>query len=158
MRRSTFVIGLTTSLAAVALATLIYNIDSRQSQRADNSARNAVGQVQEIPMTAVQIDRMLEILNEIQYQDLAVPGAEAERGSIERLEYQLAKIDERDRLIFEQASSVLSAAQVEYLFEWYQHDSYRRADALERQKKARADDNPDDLPLHYPGRTDPDIR
>lgn len=107
-------------------------------------------------MTALQRDRMLEILIEIQDQDLVVPGADAERGSIERLEYQLAKMDERERLVFEQATGVLSAEQVEYLFDWYQRDSYRRADALERQKKVRADDNPDGPPLHYPGRTDPD--
>ena len=111
----------------------------------------------EVPMTAAQRDRMLEILIEIQNQDLAVPGSDAERGSIERLENQLAKIDERERLVFEQAASVLSAEQVGYLFEWYQRDSYRRTDALERQKKARANDSADDLPLYYPVRTDPDI-
>ncbi len=51
---------------------------------------------------------------------------------------------------------MLSAEQVGYWFEQYQRDSYRRADALERQKKARADDNAEDLPLHYPGRSYPD--
>ncbi len=51
---------------------------------------------------------------------------------------------------------MISAEQVEYWFEQYQRDSYRRADALERQKKARADDNAEDLPLHYPGRSYPD--
>lgn len=111
----------------------------------------------ELPMTEVEQGRVLEILIDIQDRELALPGADAKRGSIEYLEYRLAKIDERDRLIFEQAASVLSPEQVGYLFAQYQRESYRRADALERQKKARADDNAEDLPLYYPARSSPDI-
>ena len=108
-----------------------------------------------VPITEAQRDRLLEILIEVQDQELALPGADAEKGTIEYLEYLMAKTDERERLIFEQAASILSAEQVGYLFEQYQHDSYRRADALERQKKARANNDAEDLPLYYPGRSDP---
>ena len=109
-----------------------------------------------VPITETQRDGLFEIMLKVRNQELTVPGADAERGSIEYLEYRLAQIDERERLIFEQAASVLAAEQVRYLFEQYQRDSYRRADALERQKKARADDNAEDLPLHYPARSYPD--
>lgn len=106
------------------------------------------------PITESQRDRMLEILIDVQNLELTLPGADAERGSIEYLEYRLAQIDERERLFIEQAASVLSAEQLRYLFERYQRMSYQRADALETQKKARADDNTEDPPLWYPARTD----
>ena len=107
-----------------------------------------------IPITEAQRDRMLEILIEVQNQELTLPGADAERGSIEYLEYRLAEMDERERLVLEQAASVLSAEQVRYMFERNQRLSYQRADALEVQQKARADESTEDLPLWYPGRTD----
>lgn len=47
MRRRKSVIGLVVTLAATAIATLIYNIDLRHSQRADNSAHNEAEYVQE---------------------------------------------------------------------------------------------------------------
>jgi hypothetical protein len=105
------------------------------------------------PITESQRDRMLEILIDVQNQELTLPGADADRGSIEALEYRLAQIDERERLFIEQAASVLSAEQVRYLFDRYQRMSYRRADALEAQRKARANDSTEDLPLWYPART-----
>ncbi len=114
----------------------------------------AVLQQNAIPITEAQRDRMLEILIEVQNQELTLPGADAERGSIEYLEYRLAGIDERQRLVLEQAASVLSAEQVRYMFERNQRLSYQRADALEAQQKARADESTEDLPLWYPGRTD----
>ncbi len=70
------------------------------------------------------------------------------------LEYQLAQIDEYERLVMEHAQSVLSPKQVEYMFERYQHNSYRRADALEAQRKARADNPDEKLPLWYPAPSD----
>lgn len=109
----------------------------------------------EVPMTEAQRNRMLDILIEIQDQDLMVPGADADHDSIEYLEYRLARMDERVRLVFEQAASVLSAEQVEYLFAQYQLESNRRAEALERQKKARSQGD-ESLPLYYPARSDPD--
>ncbi len=114
----------------------------------------AVLQRNAIPITEVQRDRMLGILIDVQNQELTLPGADAERGSIEYLEYRLAEMDERDRLVLEQAASVLSAEQVRYMFERNQRLSYQRADALEAQQKARADESTEDLPLWYPGRTD----
>lgn len=114
----------------------------------------AVLQQNAIPITEAQRYRMLEILIDVQNQELTLPGADAERGSIEYLEYRLAEMDERDRLVLEQAASVLSAEQVRYMFERNQRLSYQRADALEAQQKARADESTEDLPLWYPGRTD----
>jgi hypothetical protein len=104
-------------------------------------------------MTEAERNRVLKILIDIRERELALPGADAERGSIESLEYRLAEMDERDRLFFEQAASELSTGQVGYLFEEYQRNSYLRADGLERQKRARADANADVLPLHYPARS-----
>ena len=114
----------------------------------------AVLQQNAIPITEAQRYRMLEILIDVQNQELTLPGADAERGSIEYLEYRLAEMDERQRLVLEQAASVLSAEQVRYMFERNQQLSYQRADALEAQQKARADEPTEDLPLWYPGRTD----
>lgn len=114
----------------------------------------AVLQQNAIPITEAQRYRMLEILIDVQNQELTLPGADAERGSIEYLEYRLAEMDERQRLVLEQAASVLSAEQVRYMFERNQQLSYQRADALEAQQKARADESTEDLPLWYPARTD----
>ena len=114
----------------------------------------AVLQQNAIPITEAQRDRMLEILIDVQNQELTLPGADAERGSIEYLEHRLAEMDERERLVLEQAASVLSAEQVRYMFARNQRLSYQRADALETQQKARADESTEDLPLWYPGRTD----
>ena len=114
----------------------------------------AVLQRNAIPITEAQRDSMLEILIDVQNQELTLPGADAERGSIEYLEHRLAEMDERERLVLEQAASVLSAEQVRYMFERNQRLSYQRADALEAQKKARADESTEDIPLWYPGRTD----
>jgi len=114
---------------------------------------DCVLQKHDLPMTEAERNGVLRILIDIRERELALPGADAERGSIESLEYRLAEIDERDRLFFEQAASELSTEQVGYLFEEYQRNSYLRADALERQIRARADANADVLPLHYPARS-----
>ena len=106
-----------------------------------------------LSMTDVQRNDVLQILIALWEREFALPSADAERGSIEFLEYRLAEIDERERLFFEQATSVLRAQQIEYLFAQYQRDSYRRSDVLERQKRARADPNAQALPLHYPVRS-----
>lgn len=104
------------------------------------------------PMDEAERDKVLQILVAIRDRELTFPGSDADRGSIESLEYLLAEVDERERLFFEQVGSALSAEQVGYLFEHYQYNSYRRADALERQKRARAGDSAKVLPLHYPVR------
>ncbi|MDH3639971.1 MAG: hypothetical protein OES09_16130 [Gammaproteobacteria bacterium] len=53
----------------------------------------------DLPMTETERDRVLQILIDIQDRELALPGADAERGSIEYLEYRLAKMDERERTL-----------------------------------------------------------
>jgi hypothetical protein len=114
---------------------------------------NCVLEKHDRPMTDAERNEVLQILIDIRERELALPGADAARGSVESLEYRLAEIDERERLFFEQVASQLSAEQVGYLFEQYQRDSYFRADALERQRRARADENAEVLPLHYPARS-----
>ena len=114
---------------------------------------DCVLQKHDLPMTEAARNRVLQILIDIREGELALPGADAERGSIESLEYRLAEMDERDRLFFEQAVSELSSEQVGYLFAEYQRNSYLRADALERQIRARVDANADVFPLHYPARS-----
>lgn len=107
----------------------------------------------ESPLTDAQRDRLFEIIVEIAAREEKLPGADAERRSIEYLEYRLAELNERTRLFLELAASELSAEQFGYLFDEYQRLSYRQADALERQKRARLDPNQDPLPLHYPARS-----
>ena len=108
-----------------------------------------------VPMTESQRNSMLEILIKIQDENLTLPGADADLDSIEYLEYMVEIMNERDRLVFEQAPSILSGEQVERLFAQYQLESNRRAEALERQKKARSQGD-DSLPLYYPARNNPD--
>jgi hypothetical protein len=114
---------------------------------------NCVLEKHDRPMTDAERNKVLQLVIGIWERELALPRADAARGSIEYLEYRLAEIDERERLFFEQVASQLSAEQVGYLFEQYQRDSYFRADALERQRRARADENAEVLPLHFPVRS-----
>jgi len=117
----------------------------------------AILEQQGVPVTSAQQNRLFEIISDIRSEELVLPGADSDSGTIEYLDYQLARMDERERLVFEQVTSILSPEQVGYLFNWYQRDSYRRADSLERQKRTRADGESEDLPLHYPGRSQPDV-
>lgn len=104
-------------------------------------------------LTDTQRDKLFEIIVEIAAREEKLPGADVERRSIEYLEYQLAESNERTRLFLELAASVLTAEQVRYLFDEYQRLSYRQADSLEREKRARLDPNREPLPLHYPARS-----
>lgn len=115
-----------------------------------------IAELYDIPMTDAQLDQMLAILIDSKKQKLDLPGANYETRTIEWVEYRLAELDERNRLVFEQASSVLSAEQLRYIYEQYQRDSYRRADSLEQQKRALADESIPDLPPHFPARGTPD--
>ena len=104
-------------------------------------------------LTDDQRDKLFEIIVEIAAREAKLPGADAERRSIEGLEYRLAELNERTRLFLELAASELSAEQFGYLFDEYQRHSYRQADALERQKRARPDPNQESMLLHYPARS-----
>jgi hypothetical protein len=106
----------------------------------------------DVPLTDARRDELLRILVGTRNQLSTALPEDVNRRSIEALEHRLAQIDEYERLVLEQASSALSPKQVQYLFERYQRDSYRRADSLEAQKKSRADDSTENLPLHYPAR------
>ena len=108
----------------------------------------------DVPLTDKQRDGLLEILVDVREQDRAMPGVVAERNSIEPLEQTLAQIDEYERLVMELAPGVLSPEQVQYLFKRFETLSYRRADSLEAQKQARADNPTAELHLGYPARDD----
>ncbi len=109
-------------------------------------------QQNDIPLSDTERDGLLEILVDVREQDRVMPGADAKRRTIESLQHTLDQMDEYERLVLELAPSVLSAKQVEYLFERYQALSYRRANALEHQRKARANNPDENLPLWYPPR------
>lgn len=109
------------------------------------------------PLTDAQQDGMLRIFIDVRDQLDWMPPADIERRSVEALEYKLTREDDYDRLVLELAPSVLSPKQVQYLFERYQGLSYWRAAALERQRKARADNPNEDLLLRYPSRSNLDV-
>ena len=104
------------------------------------------------PLTDAQQDGMLENFIEVRDQLDWMPPADVERRSIVSLEHKLTQEDEYDRLVLELAPSVLSPKQVQYLFERYQALSYRRANALEFQRNARADNPDENRALWYPAR------
>ncbi len=114
---------------------------------------DAMLQAKEAPLTDGQRDRMLEILIDVRGSEKAVADPKAKPSTMDALESQLAEMDEYDRLVLELAPSVLTSEQVEYLFERYQNQSYRRAAVMEMQKKARADGTShEDAPPVYPKR------
>jgi hypothetical protein len=104
------------------------------------------------PLTETQQDGLVKILIDVREQIDMKPPAHIKSNSIESLEHTLDRLDEYERLALELATSVLSAKQVEYMFERYQALSYRRADALELHKQRRADNPDDDQLLWYPSR------
>ena len=101
-----------------------------------------------VPLSATQRDSMLEILIDVREQ-LEPKPIHMERGSMESFEHTLVQLDEYDRLVTELASSVLSAKQVEYMFERNQRYSYQRARQLELHKQRLAANPDDDTFLWY---------
>ena len=82
----------------------------------------------DVPLTDKQLDGLLKILVDVREKiDPKLPADMSPR-SIKSLEYRLDQMDEYERLVLELASSVLSAKQVEHMFERYQTLSYRRAE------------------------------
>jgi hypothetical protein len=102
-----------------------------------------------VPLTEAQRDGLLEILIDVQKQLDPERPSHIEHGSMEDFEYSLSQLDEYDRLVTELASSVLSATQVEYMFERNQKYSYERASQLEWHKQRLAANPDDDMPLWY---------
>jgi hypothetical protein len=107
-------------------------------------------QQNDVPLADTQRDALLKILVETQDQDMVEPPPEARRRSIDDLVKHVAQRDEYERHVLELAPSVLSRKQVQYLSEQYQYLSYARANAVEVQRKARADQPNADFPLWYP--------
>ena len=104
-----------------------------------------------MPLTDAQRDAYLQILLDVRNREMT-SDVDAAPDSIEYLEQMLDRMDENERLVMELAPSVLSAGQVEWLFERYQHWSYQRAKALQDQIRARADDPSGFHPIYYPVR------
>ncbi len=103
-----------------------------------------------VPLTDAKHDQLLEILKQVREREQ--PGAEpnAEAGTLEWVESKIAAMDEYERLVLELGPSVLSAAQMDLLYERYHSFWLQRAAHFERQKASRANDNPDDdVPLGY---------
>jgi hypothetical protein len=91
------------------------------------------------PVNDTQRDGLFRVLVETRDQYLTTtPLSDLETKSLEHLEQLLTQINEYERHVMELAPSVLSADQVVYLHERYQYMAYRRADALELQRKQRA--------------------
>ncbi|MEQ9565490.1 MAG: hypothetical protein RLN85_06700 [Pseudomonadales bacterium] len=106
-----------------------------------------------VPLTSGQQDDLLSILIRVRGSEQAVANPNAQRGTVEAIESQIAMMDEYERLVLELAPSVLTSRQTELLFARYQNLSYQRAEMLELQKKTRAnEDEEDDFPLGYPPR------
>lgn len=105
------------------------------------------------PLTDTQVDDLLTILVDVRNQvDTPLP-ADIAPGSMESLEYRLDEMDLYERLVLELAPSVLTARQVEHLFERYQALSYQRAHVFELQEEVRANDPAKEhLPTYYPPR------
>ena len=105
-----------------------------------------------VPLTDTQQDGLLKILIDVREQvDMKRP-AHIKPRSVESLEHTLNRLDEYERLALELAPSMLSAKQLEYMFERYQALSYGRADALELHRQQRADNPDDEQLLWYPSR------
>ena len=110
-------------------------------------------QANEAPLTTAQQDDLLNIFIRVLGSEQAVANPNAQKGTIEAIESQIATMDEYERLVLELAPTILTGRQVELLFARYQALSYQRAQMLELQEKTRAnDDKEDDLPLWYPAR------
>lgn len=105
-----------------------------------------------VPLTVAQRDGLLKILVDVREQVETKQPPGIEPGSMASIEYAMAQMDLYERLVLELAPAVLSAKQVEYLFERYQALSDGRAHALEHQKDAGADPTSENAPLWYPAR------
>jgi hypothetical protein len=95
------------------------------------------------PLTDTQRDGMFEILVDVHarypYEE---PPAELDRRSDEYIDELLRQTDDVDRHVIELATSVLSPAQVAYLFGAYDYMSRDRRSDVERQKKRKAAGDP----------------
>ena len=127
--------------------------ERHRGQYAEVQKVQSMLQQKDVPLTDTQLDGLLKILVDVREPIKTKPPADMNPRSIESLQYRLDQMDEYERLVLELASSVLSAKQVQYLFERYQALSYSRANALEVQTKARADDpTNEDMSVWWPPR------
>lgn len=101
-----------------------------------------------VPLADSQRDRLITTLVEVRERYKTPPSSDVERNSMEYLEHVVTQRDEFERHVMELAPSVLSAKQVRFLFEQYQHLAYERDAAVERQKDRIAAG--EDVLLGYP--------
>ena len=107
-----------------------------------------------VPLTDTQQDRLLKILIDTRGQFDTKQPAHIKRNTFESLDHILNQLNEYERLVLELVPSVLSAKQVEYVFERYQAKSDMRADSWESQARRRADNPNEDMLLVYPHPSD----
>ena len=128
-------------------------LEQNRAEYTETSRVAGLLQANDAPLTAAQQDQLLDILIRVRETKQPVAYPEPGEWTIETIERRMAAMDEYERLVLELAPSVLTARQVELLFERYQAFSYQREATLEKQKKSRANDTEeDDLPLMYPPR------
>jgi hypothetical protein len=112
----------------------------------------------DVPLTEAQRDGVFEILVEVQDRyPQAPPPTDVDVQSVEWIDHDLTQQDEFDRHVLELAPSVLSPAQVAYLFKAYDAMSRDRISSVEMQKKRRAagDGAITELGWTTPGRWNP---
>lgn len=128
-------------------------LDRYRDEYAETQKVQTLLKQNDVPLTDTQVDGLLRVLVDVRNQvDTQLP-ANIDRGSMESLEHRLDEMDLYERLVLELAPSVLTARQVEHLFERYQALSYQRAYVLELQREARANDPANEhLPTYYPPR------
>jgi hypothetical protein len=92
------------------------------------------------PLNDSQVDGLLEIFKSTHAaeDDSAEQLLRSKPKNIEDLESVLAQRNEYERKILDRAGAVISSKQMQYVFEWYQYLSDKRASALEEQKKRLA--------------------
>lgn len=128
-------------------------LDSYRGEYAEALRVGSILAGQDVPLTETQRDGLLKILVDVRDQIAEMPLPALEPRSLAALEFRLDQMDDYERLVVELAPSVLTAEQVEHLFDRYQALSYQRAEALEAQREARANDpTKSNVPLWYPPR------
>lgn len=141
------------------IATIVGDSNLRQFQElesivdayAEVKKMESLLQTYGVPVTDEQHRELLEFVAETQNRYLELPIAIVDSSSVELLERQRTQISEYERHLMELAPSVLSAQQVVYLDEQYQHFAYLGANAWERYRQELADGaSPEDVQLLIP--------
>ena len=103
-----------------------------------------------VPLTDAEQDQLLDVLIRVRGSNQSAAEPNVEPGTLEWVESMNTVMNEYERLVLEQAPSVLSPHQVGLVFDRYESLWTRRAAIFERQQRSRANEDPDDdFPLFY---------